>query len=339
MKNYFRPLLSTDPMQPHQTFRFAGGPLWFSHAEVLNRGQRSSVVSANEVPQDWLKAWTHRRSPIMGMGFEMPKVMGILNVTPDSFSDGGLFSGAENALKEARAMVESGADIIDVGGESTRPGADFIAADVEIARTGPVIKAISQDLLCPISIDTRKAAVAKAAVAAGAGLVNDVSGFTFDSDLIGYCSTKKLPVCVMHAQGDPKTMQDQPEYQDVLLDIYDFLDAQIKKLVAAGLSKDMIIADPGIGFGKTLQHNLTLLNKISIFHGLGVPILLGASRKGFIGKVSGEQVAQNRVGGSIAAALTAVAQGVQIVRVHDVAQTCQALSVWQSITLGTFDGA
>ena len=339
MKNYFRPLLSTDPVRPHQAFSFAGGPLWFSHAEVLNRDQSSSVVSVDQVPQDWLKAWTQRRSPIMDMGFETPKVMGILNVTPDSFSDGGQFSSAGSAVKEARAMVARGADIIDIGGESTRPGADFIEADIEIERTEPVIKAISQDLSCPISIDTRKAAVAKAAVAAGAGLVNDVSGFTFDRDLLGYCATAKLPVCVMHAQGDPETMQDQPEYQDVLLDIYDFLYAQIKKLVAAGISKDRIIADPGIGFGKTLQHNLTLLNKISIFHGLGVPILLGASRKGFIGKVSGEQDAQSRVGGSIAAALTALAQGVQIVRVHDVAQTCQALLVWQSITSGSFDGA
>ncbi len=339
MENYYRPILSTDQMRPEQALSFAGGPLWFSHAEKLSRSEPDLVLPAQEVPSNWLKTWTCRRPPIMGMSFAMPKVMGILNVTPDSFSDGGQFAKSESAFREAREMVKAGADIIDVGGESTRPGADLIASDVEIDRTVPVIKQVSQNLSKPISIDTRKAAVAKAAVAAGAGLVNDVSGFTFDDALLEFCASKKLPVCVMHAQGDPTTMQDQPNYADVLLDIYDFLHSQIAKLITAGISKDAIIADPGIGFGKTLQHNLTLLNKISIFHGLGVPILLGASRKGFIGKVSGEQDAQNRVGGSIAAALTAVSQGVQIVRVHDVSQTRQALTVWQSITLGSFDGA
>ena len=334
MENYYRPILSTDQMRPEQAYSFAGGPLWFSHAEQLSRSQPALVMPAQEVPDNWLKTWTCHRPPIMGMSFSTPKIMGILNVTPDSFSDGGQFAESDSAFNEAREMVKAGANIIDIGGESTRPGADLIASDVEIDRTVPVIKQISQNLSKPISIDTRKAAVA-----AGAGLVNDVSGFTFDDALLEFCASKKLPVCVMHAQGDPATMQDQPKYADVLLDIYDFLHSQVAKLVAAGIPKDAIIADPGIGFGKTLQHNLTLLNKISIFHGLGVPILLGASRKGFIGKVSGEQDAQSRVGGSIAAALTAVSQGVQIVRVHDVAQTCQALAVWQSITLGSFDGA
>ena len=339
MENYYRPIPSTDPMRPEQAYSFAGGPLWFSHAEKLSRSQPALVMPAQEVPDNWLKTWTCHRPPIMGISFSTPKIMGILNVTPDSFSDGGQYAKSDSAFKEAREMVKAGADIIDVGGESTRPGADLISSDVEIDRTVPVIKQISQNLSKPISIDTRKAAVAKAAVAAGAGLVNDVSGFTFDDALLEFCASKKLPVCVMHAQGDPTTMQDQPKYADVLLDIYDFLHSQIAKLVAAGIPKDAIIADPGIGFGKTLQHNLTLLNKISIFHGLGVPILLGASRKGFIGKVSGEKDAQSRVGGSIAAALTAVSQGVQIVRVHDVAQTRQAFAVWQSITLGSFDGA
>jgi len=326
-------------MRPEQAYSFAGGPLWFSHAEQLSRSQPALVMPAQEVPDNWLKTWTCHRPAIMGMSFSTPKIMGILNVTPDSFSDGGQYAKSDSAFNEAREMVKAGADMIDIGGESTRPGADLIASDVEIDRTVPVIKQISQNLSKPISIDTRKAAVAKAAVAAGAGLVNDVSGFKFDDALLEFCASKKLPVCVMHAQGDPATMQVQPKYADVLLDIYDFLHSQIAKLVAAGIPKDAIIVDPGIGFGKTLQHNLTLLNKISIFHGLGVPILLGASRKGFIGKVSGEQDAQSRVGGSIAAALTAVSQGVQIVRVHDVAQTRQALAVWQSITLGSFDGA
>ncbi len=339
MENYYRPILSTGPMPPEQAYRFAGGQLWFSYAEKLNRNAPALVVPAKDVLEDWLETWVRPRTPILGMSFEMPKVMGIINITPDSFSDGGRFAKSDIAVNEAHEMAKAGVDMIDIGGESTRPGAKLIASTIEIARTASVIEQISQSLSIPISIDTRKAAVAKAAVDAGAGLVNDVSGFTYDDALMGFCASAKLPVCVMHSKGDPTTMQDQPKYADVLLDIYDFLCSQIEKLIAAGISKDVIIADPGIGFGKSIQHNLTLLNKISIFHGLGVPILLGASRKGFIGKLSGEHDAQNRVGGSIAAALTAVSQGVQIVRVHDVEQTRQALAVWQSITLGSFDGA
>ena len=263
-----------------------------------------------------------------------PQIMGILNVTPDSFSDGGAHNGAEAAIAAGQQMVTKGAALIDVGGESTRPGASFVSPDEEIARVEPAIAGLRARLDKPISIDTRKTLVARAALSAGANLVNDVSGFTFDPDLASVCAKASVPVCVMHAQGDPATMQQNPTYDDVLLDVYDYLHDRIEALVTAGLDRNQIIADPGIGFGKTLDHNLTLLNRISLFHGLGVPILLGASRKKFIGTISGTTLASDRIAGSVAVALAAVAQGVQIVRVHDVAKTAQALALWQAVEQG-----
>lgn len=260
-----------------------------------------------------------------------PQIMGILNVTPDSFSDGGVHNGAQAAIVAGEQMVAEGAAIIDVGGESTRPGASFIPPDEEIARVEPAIAGLRARLDTPISIDTRKAPVAQAALSAGANLVNDVSGFTFDPDLASVCATAGVPVCIMHAQGDPATMQHNPTYDDVLLDVFDDLHDRIEALGAAGLDRSQIIADPGIGFGKTLDHNLALLNRISLFHGLGVPLLIGASRKKFIGTISGADMATDRMAGSVAVALAAVAQGVQIVRVHDVAQTAQALALWHAV--------
>ncbi len=233
-----------------------------------------------------------------------------------------------------------GADIIDVGGESTRPGALTVDPEDEIARTAPVIAALrGAGLDLPVSIDTRKTAVAQAAIAAGANLVNDVSGFTFDDTLAGYCAAHDLPVCVMHAQGDPQTMQADPRYDDVLLDVYDFLAARIAALEAAGIPRTRIIADPGIGFGKTQAHNLALLARISLFHTLGCPILLGASRKKFIATLGHAPDIEARVHGSVAVALAAAAQGVQVLRVHDVFATRSALTLWQAATKGSSDDA
>jgi len=235
---------------------------------------------------------------------------------------------------QADNMVKNGADIIDIGGESTRPGAKEISASLEIERTSPVIRAIVADINVAVSIDTRKATVAQAAVDSGAALVNDVSGLTFDPDLAPYCAENNLPVCVMHSQGLPETMQHNALYDDVVLDVYDFLEAQINSLIEKGIPRNRIIADPGIGFGKTMGHNLALLNKIALFHGLGVPLLLGVSRKGFIGKITREDVAEARVIGSVSAALTGVSQGVQMFRVHDVKETRQAFDMWQTIMFG-----
>ncbi len=331
MSHYYRPLVQHGPARPDGAVSLAGQALWFTHAEVLSRLDAPKVVPAAEISADVLQRLSRPRAAISGLDMAQPHIMGILNATPDSFSDGGVHSSVEGARAGAADMVAQGATILDIGGESTRPGADFVPEQEEIARTRPLIEAIRAETEALISIDTRKAAVAKAACAAGAGLVNDVSGFTFDPDLAPFCAELGAPVCVMHMQGDPATMQDNPEYDNVVLDVYDFLDGQIARLEALGLSRDLIIVDPGIGFGKTEQHNLDLLRNLSLFHGLGCPILLGVSRKGFIGSIGKEPQKTARAPGSIALALDGLSQGVQIIRVHDVAETAQALRLWAAV--------
>ena len=330
---YLRPLLQSGPVRPDAALTLAGGWTWFTHVEVLSRDAPARVVPHEELPEEKIDALTRPRPPIAGLNFGRPAVMGILNITPDSFSDGGKHATVAAALAGAEQM--RGADILDVGGESTRPGADVVPEDTEIARTAPVLRTLREaGFRQALSIDTRKAAVAAAALDAGATFVNDVSGFTFDPELAPLCAARGAPVCVMHAQGDPATMQDDPVYDNVLLDVFDFLQAQIEKLAAQGIPREQIIADPGIGFGKTLEHNLTLLGRLSLFHGLGVPILLGASRKRFIGTLGGAAQADQRMPGSLAVALAALKHGTQIVRVHDVPETCQAIALWQAVVAG-----
>lgn len=336
--HYFRPIVQHDLRRPSDAMPLAGGTGWFTHAERMSREAPSSIVPVSEIPEGILGCLTVPRPPIAGVQMDQPRLMGILNVTPDSFSDGGQHSGSARAAAHGREMVEAGADFIDVGGESTRPGAMTVPVEAEIARIEPVITALRATLDVPISIDTRKAPVAEVAVNAGAGLVNDVSGFTFDKSLAPFCAKHQLPVCVMHALGDPETMQDNPQYDDVLLDVYDFLNAQVCMLIDAGIPRHRIVADPGIGFGKTVDHNLRLLNGISLFHGLGVPLLLGASRKGFIRVIGKESDPMKRFPGSVAVALAGAAQGVQILRVHDVAETKQALRLWQAVQDGKYAG-
>ncbi len=257
--------------------------------------------------------------------------MGILNVTPDSFSDGGGdHVTLETAVARARAMARD-ADILDIGGESTRPGAAEVSIDEEIRRTAPVIEAIrAAGMTTPISIDTRKARVAEAALdAGGANMVNDVSAFLFDPELADLVADRDVPVCLMHTQGSPETMQADPRYDNVLFDVYDHLEERISAACVSGIQRDRIIVDPGIGFGKTLDHNLSLLRGLSLFHDLGLPILLGgASRKRFIGTIGGADEAKDRMaGGSVAVALFAAQQGAQILRVHDTFETRQALDL------------
>ena len=220
--------------------------------------------------------------------------------------------------------------MLDIGGESTRPGAAEVSVTEEIARILPVIGALRDRL--PVSVDTRKAGVARAAVAAGAGLVNDVSGFDFDPDLAGLVAETGLPVCLMHAQGVPETMQDDPHYGDVLLDVFDALEARVRRAEAAGIARDRIMVDPGIGFGKTRAHNLAILNRIGLYHGLGCAILLGISRKRLIGEVAGMDDPMARGPGTLALMLAAVGQGVQMHRVHDIAAARQALALWRAAT-------
>lgn len=321
MRRYIRPLMQVGPARPVGALGF--GACWFTHVEVLSRAHASFVMSIDEMSSEERSRFASRPA--------LPTLMGILNTTPDSFSDGGQHVSYDAALLHGKALVDAGAGILDIGGESTRPGAGLVPAAKEIARTAPVIAALRADgLTAPISIDTRKAAVAEAALDAGANMVNDVSGFTFDADLAPLCAARGVPVCVMHAQGDPQTMQISPTYDNVLLDVYDFLAQRIAHLTSLGIERANIIADPGIGFGKTLEHNLALLNRISLFHGLGVPILLGASRKRFIGTLGNAPEAAARAPGSIGVALAALSQGVQIIRAHDVADHAQAIALWRA---------
>ena len=328
---YFRPIAMTDPARPTGALTLAGGWCWFDRVEVLSRAAKGRIVAASEVPAQVLHRLTAARPPFAGLALDRPRLMGILNVTPDSFSDGGRFLAAEPAVAQARA-VAPGAEIIDIGGESTRPGAAEVPVEEEIARTAPVILALREGgLTAPVSIDTRKAAVAQAALEAGANIVNDVSAFDFDPSLGPLVAATGTPVILMHAQGVPATMQDDPRYADVLLDVYDALATRLARAEALGIDRARIMLDPGIGFGKTQTHNLTLLRGLSLFHGLGCPILLGTSRKRFIGAIGRAEAPQDRAAGSIATALQGVAQGVQLVRVHDVAGTRQALRLWQAM--------
>ncbi|WP_375554017.1 dihydropteroate synthase [Roseovarius mucosus] len=327
---YFRPIPRTDPARPMGALTLAGGWCWFDTVEVLDRAAPSYLMPAADLPIEALHRLTTPRAPVAGLDMTAPQIMGILNVTPDSFSDGGQHFDPEVALAHARQMASDGAAILDVGGESTRPGAAPVPVEDEITRTAPIISALRAGLTTPISIDTRKAAVAQAAHAVGANLINDVAGLTYDPALAPYAATHALPVCVMHAQGSPETMQQDPRYDHVLLDVYDWLAARIEALEALGIPRARIITDPGIGFGKTVAHNLTLLQNLSLFHSLGCPVLLGASRKRFIGEISRTPVAADRIPGSLAVALGGVAQGVQILRVHDVPETRAALDLWRA---------
>jgi dihydropteroate synthase len=329
--DYYRPVARTDPAQSPAALPLAGGWCWFDTVQLLSRDAPPRLLPARDLPDGVARRLTAPRPPLAGMTMDTPRLMGILNVTPDSFSDGGRHFDPGAALAHATAMADAGADILDVGGESTRPGAATVPLDEEIARTAPVIAAMRARIATTISIDTRKTPVAEAAVRAGADLVNDVSGFTFDPGLARFASDHALPVCVMHAQGTPETMQRDPRYDDVLLDVYDWLAARVEALTALGIPRARIAVDPGIGFGKTRAHNLRLLQGLSLFHGLGCAILLGASRKRFIGDVTGTPVAAHRVPGSLALAMMAADQGGQILRVHDVAETRAALTMWQAV--------
>ena len=270
------------------------------------------------------------RAAIAGMNFARSHVMGVVNVTPDSFSDGGRGGGGGDPVAAARTMVAAGASIVDLGGESTRPRAKPVSEADELARVRPVLDSLRKVRL-PLSIDTRKAVVMAAALDAGAALVNDVSALTHDPAALALVAARGCPVVLMHAQGTPQTMQDAPAYDDVVRDVFDWLEARIAVCVAAGIERDRIIADPGIGFGKTVDHNLALLREIGLFHGLGVPILLGVSRKKMIGTLAGDAPVDDRLGGSLALALHAIARGVQIVRVHDVRETVQAVRLWEAV--------
>jgi dihydropteroate synthase len=257
-----------------------------------------------------------------------PKLMGVVNVTPDSFSDGGLFLDAETAVAHGRELAEQGAEILDVGGESTRPGAEEVSADEELARVVPVVRGLADT--ATVSIDTSKLSVAEAAIEVGASIVNDVTALRHDPEIGALCAERDAGLVLMHMQGDPRTMQANPTYDDVIDDVKAFLAERMEIAVGAGVNEEKIWLDPGIGFGKTLEHNLELLRRLGELRELGRPLVVGASRKSFIGKVDGSSV-EDRVGGSIASAVLAAAEGADVLRVHDVAETRQALTVADAV--------
>ena len=270
------------------------------------------------------------------MALNRPQIMGILNVTPDSFSDGGKLTSVSAAVKAANAQVAAGADIVDIGGESTRPGAKPVTIKDELKRTIPIIEKLSADwqkkgITAEISIDTRKPQVARAAIKAGAHIWNDVSALTYDEASPETAAKLGCKVILMHAQGSPETMQDDPSYEDTLGEIKLWLSTRVAIAIASGVSKDKIMVDPGIGFGKRLEDNLAILRHLEIFQDIGCPVLLGASRKSYINKIDGSEVDQ-RLGGSLATAIWGGANGADILRVHDVQETAQALAVWEAIT-------
>lgn len=262
----------------------------------------------------------------------MTRVMGVLNVTPDSFSDGGRYLAPDAALAQAQALIAQGAHILDIGAESTRPGAEPATAEQEIARAVPVIAAIRAGSDIPISIDTMKPDVARAAVAAGATIWNDVAALTYSPDAASVAAELGCEVILMHMRGEPRTMQQAPSYEDVVTEVADYLQQRAEVAIAAGVARNKIWIDPGIGFGKRLEHNLALLAHLDRFVALGFPVLLGVSRKSFIAAVHPpSKLAQDRVAGSLACAIAGAQAGVEAVRVHDVAETVQALAVHQAI--------
>jgi dihydropteroate synthase len=266
-----------------------------------------------------------------------PVIMGIVNVTPDSFSDGGAFFDEGAAIRHGIALLEAGAGILDIGGESTRPGAATVPPEDEQRRVVPVIaglRAAASAVGALISVDTRNAATMAAAAAAGADILNDITALEGDPDSLSVAAEIGLPVILMHMQGEPQTMQASPHYDDVLGEVMTYLEERMAACIAAGIPRERLVIDPGIGFGKTLAHNLELLRHLDRFRSLGVPLLLGASRKTFIGKLDRNAPPDERLGGSVAVAILGAAKGAAIIRVHDVAETRQALAVWRAAMAG-----
>lgn len=258
-----------------------------------------------------------------------PRVMGILNVTPDSFSDGGRFVALDDALRQAEGMVDAGVDIIDVGGESTRPGALATTVDEELVRVVPVIERLHERFDTPLSIDTSKPEVMRAAVSAGAGMINDVCALGVPGATAA-AAALAVPVCLMHMQGEPRTMQTAPQYDDVVADIIQYLTGRVDACIAAGIDRARLLVDPGFGFGKSLQHNLVLLRDLRALQQLGLPVLVGLSRKSMLGTLTGRGI-DDRLAASVAAAVVAAERGARIIRVHDVAATVDALKLWQAV--------
>jgi len=341
--NYAKKLVNRDK----KALFLAGNPnIAFDKVEIFKRIKKKTIeskfYSINEIKKldkeqkkvitvD-LKNISLKRKSISGLKFNNPQIMGVLNVTPDSFSDGGKFFKESNAYKQASKMIESGASIIDIGGESTRPGSKDVDQIKEWERIKNVINKVKKNFLkIPISLDTRKSDVMKKGIEAGISIINDVSGLKFDKKSFDVINLKKVPFILHHMQGTPNTMQKNPTYDDALLDIYDFFEQKINFCLKKNYKKELIIIDPGIGFGKNLDHNLRIMSKISTFHSLGCPILIGTSRKRFIEHIVTKFDTVDRTGGTLASVLYGLSQGVQLFRVHNVKEINQGILVFNKI--------
>ena len=353
MDIYLRPTGFIESPQQHDgaSARLAGGMLWFTQIEVIDK---TGAATTRELVN--MRGWdafvaglptdkqsrcnllydrmTNPRAPLM-MGertirLDQPQVMGIINMTPDSFSDGGKNADIEAAASAAIAMSSAGAAIIDVGGESTKPGAPLVWEGEEIKRVEPLIQRLASAGTA-VSIDTRKAAVMEAAIAAGVGMINDVSALLYDDRAVEVAKAKGVPVVLMHAPSQSSDPHKGGDYGDVVTDVFDWLEARVDAVEAAGIPREKILVDPGIGFGKSLAENLSIINNLSIYHGLGCAILFGASRKRMIGALSNEAPVEARLGGSVFLAMRAVEQGAHVLRVHDVPETVQAVQVWRGL--------
>jgi dihydropteroate synthase len=332
---FYRPIPLGGRPWPAEALPLAGGPAFFASVAVHRPGQPPRLVPVADLPDGVRARLTAPRVPLAGLVFDRPRIMGVLNVTPDSFSDGGRFLARADALAQARALLAAGADMLDIGGESTRPGATPVPAEEEAARVVPVIEALrAEGIAAPISVDTRNAAVARAAITAGADLFNDVSALTHDPGSLALAAGTGTAVCLMHALGDPRDMQEAPRYADVLGEVHAYLADRIAACRAAGIPRSRILVDPGIGFGKTVEHNLALIRGLAAFHDLGCAILLGVSRKRFIGALGDAPDPADRVPGSLAVGLEGLRLGAQVLRVHDVAETRQAVALWTAIEAG-----
>ncbi len=326
---YFFPEINVFQSEGEHFHTIHGGDTVFNSFRVIERNKGAKVISTSEVKRDFLNRFISKPNSTLGLNFETPIVMGILNVTPDSFYDGERSFSDKQFVEKGLNLLRTGCCILDVGGESTRPGAREVTFSEEIERVVGIIKKIKKySPSAIISVDTRKAIVAEQALQAGASIVNDISAGSFDKKMFDVVAKHKAGICLMHSQGLPENMQDKPYYENVLLDIYDYLEEKITEAENKGVSREKIMIDPGIGFGKSFIHNMEILKKISLFLGLGCPLMIGLSRKSFIGEIISEKLPAGRLVGSIAAMLKTLSNGVHIFRVHDVKETADAIRVW-----------
>ena len=311
----------------------------FDHLEIITRRSKKKIsikkirglpkLLRQQINLD-LKNIKSKKKNFANLDFQrIPNIMGVLNLTPDSFSDGGKFNSKKSGTDHALRMIKSGADLIDIGGESTRPGSNAINKKLEWSRIEKVIKFLGKKI--PISLDTRKSEVMEKGIKYNVKIINDVSGLNYDSETINILKRFNIPFVIQHSQGTPDNMQIKPSYKNELLDIYDFFEKKIKFLRSIGIKHNNIVIDPGIGFGKNLKHNMNLISNISIFHSLGFPILVGNSRKRFIKELSGKNDTKNRIGGTAASSIYLMMQGVQILRIHDVNESQQAIKVFKEL--------